>query len=184
MLVSSIVIIISTLHCGHDEWCVIIISVWCVFSNLLRPAELVNTLWKSDAILSPSNVRAVGCFVITAVPLAFGEAEGHHHCYSSDAAGVNSASPPNRIVTRHRLKDHHGWIVLQHNGDHALWPDGSYAEAMVMYASTQASHAPMRRNKDLITDGYHKSCSGVSAYPHTRVVFQYDKSKDLITDGW
>jgi hypothetical protein len=66
------------------------------------------------------EVRAVGCFVITAVPLAFGEADGHHHRYSSDAAGVNSASLPNRLVTQHRLKDHHERIVLQRNGDHAL----------------------------------------------------------------
>ena len=75
-----------------------IISVWCVFSKLLRP-ELVNTLLKPDAILSPSDVRAVGCFVITTVPLVVGEADDHHHRYSSDAAGVNSASPSNHLVT-------------------------------------------------------------------------------------
>jgi hypothetical protein len=44
--------------------------------------------------------------------------------------------PPNRLVTWHWLKDHHERIVLQRDGDHALWLDGSYAEATVMFAST------------------------------------------------
>jgi hypothetical protein len=44
-----------------------------------------------------------------------------HHCrYSFDAAGVNSVPPLNRLITQHQLKDHHKWIVLQHNNDHAL----------------------------------------------------------------
>jgi hypothetical protein len=70
--------------------------------------------------VSPSDVRAIDCFVITAVSLTFGEVDGRHDRYSSDVAGVNSASPPNDLVTQHRLKDHHGWIVLQRNGDDAL----------------------------------------------------------------
>jgi hypothetical protein len=32
-----LLIIKSTLRCGHDEWCVMIIYVSCVFSKLLRP---------------------------------------------------------------------------------------------------------------------------------------------------
>jgi hypothetical protein len=31
-----IIIIKSTLRYGHDEWCVMILSVWCVLSKLLR----------------------------------------------------------------------------------------------------------------------------------------------------
>ena len=49
-----------------------------------------------------------------------GEADNHHHRYSFDAAGVNSVSPPNHLVTQHRQKDHHGQIILQCDGDHAL----------------------------------------------------------------
>ena len=30
VMLVSLVIIKSTLHCGHDEWCVMIIFVWCV----------------------------------------------------------------------------------------------------------------------------------------------------------
>ena len=149
----SIVIITSTLHYGHDEWCVMIISVWCVFSKFLRPSRFSKYNVKTGCNSVTVGCKGVGCFVITAIPLAFGELDGHHHCFLSDVAGVNSASRPNRLVTRHRLKDHHGRIVLQCDSDHALWPNGSYAEAMVMFASTQAGHAPMRQNKDLITDG-------------------------------
>jgi hypothetical protein len=144
----------------------------------------VNTLWKSDAILSPSDVRAIGCFVITAVPLVVGEADGHHHCYSSNAAGVNSVSPPNHLVTRHQLKDNCGRIILQRDGDHNLWPDGSYAEAVVMFTSTQVGHAPMQWNTrtwsrtDIISQ-----YDGVSVYPHRRVRLQCDGNKDLIMDG-
>jgi hypothetical protein len=152
MLVSSIVIITSTIHCGHGEWCVMIISVWSVFNKLLRHNWISKYIIKTDAILSPSDVRVVGCFVITAVPLAVGEANDHHHRYSSNMVGVNSVSPQNRLITRHRLKDHHERIVLQRDGEHALWPDSSYAKATVMFASTQAGHALMRQNKDLIMD--------------------------------
>jgi hypothetical protein len=55
-------------------------------------------LCKPDVILSPSDVRVVGCFVIITVPLAFGEADSHHRRYSFDAEGVNSASPLNYLV--------------------------------------------------------------------------------------
>jgi hypothetical protein len=55
---------------------------------------------KSDAILSPSDVRVVVYFVITAVTLAVGEADDQHRCYSSHAAGVNSVSQPNRTTMR------------------------------------------------------------------------------------
>jgi hypothetical protein len=51
--------------------------------------------------VSPSDVRFASCFVITAVSLTFGEADGHHDRYSSDAAGVNNASPLNDLVTQH-----------------------------------------------------------------------------------
>jgi hypothetical protein len=64
--------------------------------------------------------KVVGCFVITAISLAFGEEDGHHHRYLTNAAGVNSTSPPYHLATQHRLKDHHGQIVLQRDGDHAL----------------------------------------------------------------
>jgi len=44
----------------------------------------------------------------------------HHRRYSSDAAGVNSVSPPNRLVTQHQLNDYHERIVLQRDNNHAL----------------------------------------------------------------
>ena len=50
--------------------------------------------------MSPSDVRVVVYFVITAVTLAVGEADGQHHRYSSHVAGVNSVSPPNRTAMR------------------------------------------------------------------------------------
>jgi hypothetical protein len=49
MLMSSIVIITSTLHYGHDEWCVMIISVWCVFSKLLRPSWISKYIMKTES---------------------------------------------------------------------------------------------------------------------------------------
>jgi len=123
MLVSSIVIITSTLCCAHDEWCVMIISIWCVFSKLLRPS------WISKYIVKiRSNSVIVGCMGRWLFC--------HHRRCSSDAAGVNSVSPPNRLVTRHDLKDHHGWNVLPRDSGHVLWPSSSYAEATVMFAST------------------------------------------------
>jgi hypothetical protein len=135
MLVLSVVMIISNLCCGHDEWCVMIKSVWCVFSKLLGPSWIGKYIVKT------------GC-----IP-TIGEADGHHHRYSSDAVGVNSVLLLEHLVTRHRHQDHHGRIVLQHDSDHALWPNGSYAEVTVMFPSTQVGHAPIRRNKDLIMDG-------------------------------
>ena len=56
MLVSSIVIITSTLRCGHDEWCVMIISVWCVFHKLLRPSWISKYIMKTGC-----NSITVGC---------------------------------------------------------------------------------------------------------------------------
>jgi hypothetical protein len=213
MLVSSIVIITSTLRCGHDEWCVMIISIWCVFSKLLRPNWISKYIMKTRS--NSVTVRCTGhwLFCHHCCTLTVGEADGHHRCYSSNVAGVNSVSPPNYLVTRHRLQDHHGRIVLQCNGDDALWPGDSFVEAMVMFTSTQVGHAPIRQkqgpNHEWIISQYggvsvhlhrqvgpqcngiriwsrtdHKPCGGVSAYPHTWVVLQRDGSKDLITDGW
>ena len=50
-----------------------------------------------------------------------------------------SVSPPNHLVTRHWLNNHQRWIVVQGDGDHDLCSDGSYAEAMVMFTSTDVS---------------------------------------------
>jgi hypothetical protein len=140
----SIVIITSTLHCGHNEWCVMIISAWCVFRKLLRPSWISKYIVKTGC----SSVT-VGC---TGSWLFCHHRRTTHRWWSRRPssplfvwwAGVNSVSPPNRLVTRHRLKGHHGRIVLQCDDDHALWPDSSYTEATVMsFTSTQVGHAPM-----------------------------------------
>jgi hypothetical protein len=78
-------------------------------------------------------LRAIYCFVITTV---VGGANVQHCRY---AAGIKSVSPPNCLVTRHRLNDHQTWIVVQGNGDHDLCTDGSYAEATVMFTSIDVS---------------------------------------------
>jgi hypothetical protein len=181
MLVSSIVIIISTLCCGHDECYIMIVSVWCVFSKLLRPSWISKYIVKTE-----SNSTTIGCMGHWLF--------SHHRHYLSDVAAVNSVSLPNCLVTRHRLKDHHGQIILQCDGDDALWLGGSFVQATVMFASTQAGRAPMRwkqghdhrwiisqhgsvsvhlhRRVGPQCDGMriwsrtdHKPCGGVSAYP-------------------
>ena len=167
---SSIVIITSTLRCGHDEWCVMIISIWCVFNKLLRPSWISKYIVKTG-----SNSVTVGC---TGRWLFC-----HHRRYSFDAAGVNSVSPPNRLVTRHWLKDHHVRIVLQCDGDDALWPGGSFVEAMVMFASTQAGRAPMWRKQGPDHRRIISQYGGVNVYLHRRVMLQCTGNKDLITDG-
>jgi hypothetical protein len=73
------------------------------------------------------------CFVITT---AVGGANVKYRCYSYYASWIKSVSPPNRLVTRHRLNDHQRRIVVQGNGDHDLCTGGSYAEAMVVLTST------------------------------------------------
>ena len=81
-------------------------------------------------------LRAVYCFVITT---AIGGANVQHRRYTYYAAGIKSVSPPNRLVTRHRLNDHQRQILVQGDGDHDLYTDGSYAEAIVMFTSTDVS---------------------------------------------
>ena len=87
----------------------------CVHEDIKGPAELV-TIVKPNEILSPSDVSAIYCFLITT---AGGGANVQHCRYTYDAAGIKSLSPPNHLVTRHRLKDHHEQILLQRDGDHA-----------------------------------------------------------------
>ena len=93
---------------------------------------------KPDEILSPSDVSAVHCFVITT---AGGGANVQHCRYTYDAAGIKSISPPNPLVTRHRLNNHQRRIVVQGDGDHDLCTGESYSEAMVVLTSTQASRS-------------------------------------------
>jgi hypothetical protein len=76
------------------------------------------------------------CFVITT---AVGGANVQHHRYTYCAAGIKSVSPPNRLVTRHRLND-------QGDGDHDLCTNGSYAEATVMFTSTNISAVEVTAN--------------------------------------
>ena len=72
------------------------------------------------------------CFVITT---AIDGANVQHRRYTYYAAGMKNVSPPNHLVTQHRLNDHQRWIVVQGNGDHDLCTDGSYAKATVIFTS-------------------------------------------------
>ena len=76
--------------------------------------------------------QTIDSFVITT---AVGEANIEHRCYTYDAEGIKSVSPPNHLVTQHRLNGHQRWIMM--HGDHDLWTDGSYAQVTVMFTSTQ-----------------------------------------------
>ena len=104
----------------------------CVHETIKGPAELVNIV-KPDEIMSPSDVNVVHCFLIT---IAGGGANVQHRRYTYDATGIKSISPPNPLVTRHRLNDHQRRIVVQGDGDHDLCTSGSYAEATVVITST------------------------------------------------
>jgi hypothetical protein len=84
-------------------------------------------------------LRVVYCFVITTALVV------QTSNTVVDAAGIKSVSPPNRLVTRHRLNNHQRWIMVQGNGDHDLYTEGSYAEAMVMFSSTQTSWPSKRQ---------------------------------------
>jgi hypothetical protein len=88
---------------------------------------------KSDEILSPSDISAIHCFVITIVG---GGANVQHRRYMYDAAGIKSISPPNHLLTRHRLNNHQRKIMVQGDGDHDFCTDGSFADATVMFTST------------------------------------------------
>jgi hypothetical protein len=129
-----------------------------------------------------------------------------------DAAGIKSVSPSNPLVAQYRLNDHQRWIVVQSDSDHDLCTGGSYAKAMVVLTSTQASR-PLNRQWTCTADSRvevqgdgagdhyiggwcahttvliastqadHKQYDGVSVYPDSRIVLQYHESKDLITDG-
>jgi hypothetical protein len=55
---------------------------------------------KPNEILSPLDVSAVHCFVITT---AGGGANVQQRRYMYDAAGIKSISPPNHLVTRYQL---------------------------------------------------------------------------------
>jgi hypothetical protein len=107
----------------------------CVYKTIKGPTELV-TIIKPDEILSLSDVSAVHCSLITT---ASGGANVQHSRYTYDAAWIKSISPPNFLVTRHRLNDHQRQIMVQGDGDHDLCTGGSYAEAMVVLTSTQTS---------------------------------------------
>ena len=112
----------------------------CVHEAIKGLAELV-TIVKLDEILSPSDVSAVHCFLITT---AGGGANAQHRRYMYDAVGIKSISLPNRLVTRHRLNDHQRRIVVQGDGDHDLCTGISYAEATVVLTSTQVSRSSNR----------------------------------------
>ena len=96
----------------------------CVHEDIKGPAELV-TIVKPDETLSPSDLSDVRCFLITT---AGGGANVQHRRYTYDVAGIKSTSPPNCLVTRHRLNNHQRRIVVQGDGDHDLCTGGSYAE--------------------------------------------------------
>ena len=78
-------------------------------------------------------LRVIYCFVITT---AVGGANIQHRRYMCYVAGIQSVSSSNRLVTRHRLNDHQGQIMVQGDGDHDLCTDGSYANMMVVLTST------------------------------------------------
>ena len=84
----------------------------CVHEAIKGPAELV-TIVKPDEILSPSLYY--------------------------DATWIKSISLPTLLLTRHRLNDQQRWIVVQGDGDHDLCTNGLYAEATVMFTSTDVS---------------------------------------------
>ena len=107
----------------------------CVHQAIKGLAELV-TIMKPDEILSPPDVSTIHSFVITT---AGGGANIQHHRYTYDSVGIKSVSLPNHLVTRPQLKDHQRRIVVQGDSDHDLCTDGSYAEAMVMFTSTDVS---------------------------------------------
>ena len=107
----------------------------CVHEAIKGLAKLL-TIVKPDEIMSPSDISAVHCFLITT---AGGGANVQHRRYTYDAAGIKSISLPNRLVTQHQLNDHQRQIMVQGDGDHDLCTGGSYAEAMVVLTSTQAS---------------------------------------------
>ena len=94
--------------------------------------ELV-TIVKLGEILSLSDVSAIHYFLIT---ITGGGANVQHRDYTYDVAGIKSISPPNPLVTRHRLNDHQRWIVVQGAGDYVLCTGRSYVEAMVVLTST------------------------------------------------
>ena len=108
-MVASIVIVKSTLVCEHDFWMQwLYICMLCVHEVIKGLAELV-TIVKPNVILSQLNVSAVHCFLITT---ASGGANVQHRRYTYVAAGIKSISPPNRLVTRHRLNDHQRRIMV------------------------------------------------------------------------
>jgi hypothetical protein len=82
------------------------------------------------------QLRALYCFVITT---AVGGANIQHRRYRYYAVGIKSVSPPNRLVTRHRINDHQRWIVVQGDNDQDLCTGGSYAEVTVVLTYTDIS---------------------------------------------
>ena len=112
----------------------------CVHEVIKGLAELVNIV-KPDEILSPSDLSVIHCFVIT----VGGGANVQHHRCTYDAAGIRSVSPSNCLVTRHQLNDYQRWIVVQGDGDHNLYTYDSYAEATMMFTSTQTSRPSKRQ---------------------------------------
>ena len=114
--------------------------MFCVHEAIKGLVELVSIV-KPNEILSPSDVSAIHCFLITT---AGGGANVQHHRYTYDAAGIKSISLPNPLVTKHRLNDHQSWIMVQADDDHDLCTGGSYVEAMVVFTSTQVSRPSKR----------------------------------------
>ena len=110
--------------------------------------------------------RSIYCFVITTI---VGGANIQHHRYMYYAAGIKSVSPPNHLVTQHRLNDHQRWIVVQGDGDHDLCTGGSYAEATVVLTFTQMSR-PSKRQRSCTID--------------SRVKVQGDDAGEHYIGGW
>jgi hypothetical protein len=92
----------------------------CVHKAIKGPAELV-TIMKLDGIMSLSDVSAIHCFVITTIAIRMLR---------------QGISPPNSLVTQHRLNDHLRRTMVQGDGDHDLCTGGSYVEVMVVLTST------------------------------------------------
>jgi len=80
-----------------------IIYVWCVFIKILRPSRIIKYIvWNRMQFYH----YWLFCHHYWCIPLVVGEADIQHRCYLSNVVGIKSVSPPNSLVTRHRLKVH------------------------------------------------------------------------------
>jgi hypothetical protein len=114
---------------------------------MLYVHEAIKSLAELVTIMKPDEIL-VYCFVITTTS---GGANVQHHRYTYDAIRIKSTSPPNHLVTRHRLNDHQRRIVVQGDGGHDLCTGGSYTEAMMVLTSTRTSR-PSKQQQTRTTD--------------------------------